>query len=47
MNKDGREIPAHEASAAQRRRALVSAIALAATALAIYLVMMFKVFVVK
>lgn len=31
----------------QKRRALISAIALAAMALAIYLVMMFKVFVVR
>ena len=45
--KDGREIPAHEPSAAQKRRALVSAIALAALAVGIYLVMMFKVFVAK
>ena len=37
----------HEPTPEQKRRALVSAIALAAMALGIYLVMMFKVFVTK
>ena len=37
----------HEPTPEQKRRAMVSAVALAAMALAIYLVMMFKVFVTK
>jgi len=37
----------HEPTPEQKRRALVSALALAALALGVYLVMMFKVFVVK
>lgn len=37
----------HEPTPEQKRRALISALALAGLALAIYLVMMFKVFVVK
>ena len=37
----------HEPTPEQKRRALISALALAGLALAVYLVMMFKVFVVK
>jgi hypothetical protein len=37
----------HEPTREQKRRALVSGLALGALALAVYLVMMFKVFVVK
>jgi hypothetical protein len=37
----------HEPTREQKRRALASGLALAGLALAIYLVMMFKVFVVK
>jgi hypothetical protein len=37
----------HEPTREQKRRALVSALALAGLAVAIYLVMMFKVFVVQ
>jgi hypothetical protein len=37
----------HEPTPEQKRRALVSGLALAALAVAVYLVMMFKVFVVK
>ena len=37
----------HEPTPEQKRRALISALALAGLALAVYLVMMFKVFVVR
>ena len=37
----------HEPTPEQKRRALISALALAGLALAVYLVMMFKVFVVQ
>ncbi len=37
----------HEPTPEQKRRALISALALAALAVAIYVVMMFKVFVTK
>ena len=40
-------MPRHEPTPEQKRRALISALALAGLALAVYLVMMFKVFVVK
>jgi hypothetical protein len=40
-------MPRHEPTPEQKRRALISALALAALAVGIYLVMMFKVFVTK